>query len=97
MSSEKQEIISVLTNSLKELQQGIDLHCGLVTSIVEDKLDERSLQPLLDQRPKRTREIRLEKAIQEAIEILDESRKSFKSKKLAALRKMLTRVLVDEK
>ena len=96
MGAEKQEIINALTNSLKELQQGIDLHCCLVTSIVEDRLDENSLQPILDQCPKRSREIRLEKAIQEAIEILDESRKSFKSKKLAALRKMLTRVLVDQ-
>ena len=96
MNTEKQEIINALASNLKELQQGIDLHCCLVTSIMENRLDEHSLQNLVDQCPKRSREIRLEKAIQETIDVLEESRKSFKSKKLAALRKMLTRVLVDQ-
>lgn len=96
MNAGKQELINVLNNSIKELQQGIDMHCCLVTSIVEDRLDDRSLQPLLDQCPKRSREIRLEKAIQEAIDVLEKSRKSFKSKTLEALRKNLTQVLIEQ-
>ncbi len=96
MNTDKRELINVLNNSIKELQQGIDMHCCLVTSIVEDRLDERSLQPILDQCPKRSREIRLEKAIQEAIDVLEHSRKSFKSKTLEALRKKLTRVLIEQ-
>jgi hypothetical protein len=34
-------------------------------------------------------------AIQEAIEVLDESRKAFKSKRLEILRKRLTQVLAE--
>jgi hypothetical protein len=67
-----------------------------VTSIVEQKLDEGSLQSLLDQCPKRSREVRLVTAIKETIEILKESRKSFKSKRLEALRKQLTQVLMEQ-
>ena len=96
MSSEKQELIKTLSNSIKELQQGIDMHCCLVTSIVEEKLDEGSLQSLLDQCPKRSREVRLENAIKETIETLEESRKSFKSKRLEALRKKLTQLLIEQ-
>ena len=96
MNMEKKELINALNNSIKELQQGIDMHCCLVTSIMEDRLDERSLQPLIDQCPKRSREIRLEKAIQEAIEVLEKTRKSFKSKTLEALRKRLTKVLIEQ-
>jgi hypothetical protein len=80
---------------MKELQQGIDTHCCLVTSVLEDRLDECSLRPLLDVCPKRSRELKLEKTIREAIDILEESRKAFKSKRLEALRKKLTRVLID--
>ena len=96
MSAQKQELINALTNSIKELQQGIDMHCCLVTSIVEDKLDERYLQPLLDKCPKRSRELRLEQAIKETIDILEESRKAFKSKRLEALRKNLIQVLIEQ-
>ena len=96
MSAGKQELINALSNSIKELQQGIDTHCCLVTSIVEDQLDERSLQPILDRCPKRSREIELEAAIKEAIDTLEESRKSFKSKRLEVLRKKLTQVLIDK-
>ena len=45
----------------------------------------------------RTREEILQDAIMEAIYELDESRKSFKSKRLESLRKKLTTVLVDSK
>jgi len=37
----------------------------------------------------------LKKAIQEAIEILEQTKKSFKSKKLEMLRKKLTDVLIE--
>ena len=96
MNEEKQELINALTNNIKELQQGIDIHCCLVTSIVEGRMDDRYLQPLLDKCPKRSRELKLEKAIKEAIDILEETRKSFKSKTLEALRKKLTQVLIDQ-
>ena len=95
MSLHKKEIISAINTSVKELQQGIDMHCCLVRSILEGQIDDRDLKPLLELCPKRSRELVLEKVIKEAIEELEESRKAFKSKRLEALRKKLTQTLID--
>lgn len=95
MAEEKKELIHALSASLRELQQGISTHCSLINAFVEEEMDERALQSLIERCPKRTREHRLEKALQEAIEVLEESRKAFKSKRLEALRKKLTRVLIE--
>lgn len=95
MGLNKKDIIHAINTSVKELQQGIDTHCCLMTSILEGQVDDRNLRPFLDLCPKRTREIRLEKVIQEAIDELEESRKAFKSKRLEALRKKLTQVLIE--
>ncbi|BBO70026.1 hypothetical protein DSCA_39560 [Desulfosarcina alkanivorans] len=95
MGVDKKELVDVLNASVKDLQKGIDMHCCLITSIVEERLNENNLQPILDRCPKRSRELRLEKAITDAIDVLEESRKAFKSKKLEGLRKQLTHVLID--
>lgn len=70
---------------MKELRQEIDAHCGLVSTILQGQLDERQLQRLLNMCPKSSRERTFEKAIKEAINVLDESRKAFKSKQLEIL------------
>lgn len=95
MGVEKKELIHALSASMKELQQDIDNHCCLVASLMDDGMDERNLRPLMDLCPERRREARLKAAIKEAIEVIEESRKAFKSKKLEVLRKKLTQVLID--
>ena len=92
---DKKDLIKALNISVKELQTGIDMHCCLVTSILQGDIDERNLLPLLEMCPRRSREAKLKKAIKESIEVLEESRKAFKSKKLELLRKKLTDVLID--
>jgi len=94
MGLERKELINALNASVKEIQLGIDMHCCLVNSILEEQVDECNLRPLMDLCTKRSREIRLEKAIREAIDTLEESRKAFKSKSLEALRRNLTQVLI---
>ncbi|MBI5578868.1 MAG: hypothetical protein HY895_06925 [Deltaproteobacteria bacterium] len=47
------------------------------------------------EKPQLGREDALRRAIAEAIAILEESRKAFKSKQIEALRKRLTQVLID--
>ena len=42
----KKEIINALNNNAKELRQGIDMHCCLVSSILEGKADEQCLRRL---------------------------------------------------
>jgi len=94
MKLNKNDIANAISTSVRELQQGIDTHCCLVAAILGENVDENNLLPLLDLCPKRSRERSLEKAIKEAIDVIEESRKAFKSKKLEALRKKLTSVLV---
>ncbi len=95
MCSDKQDILNTLTLSARELQHNIDKYCCLMTSLLEEQIDDYDLQRLLELCPKGSRERELEKAIQEAIFELEESRKAFKSKKLEILRKKLTKVLID--
>lgn len=95
MGVERQDIINALSISIKELQQGIDSHCCLVASLMGDGVDERSLRSLMNICPERQREEKMRAAIKEAIDVIEESRKSFKSKRLEKLRKKLTQVLID--
>ena len=95
MGLEKNALLEALNASVKDLQKGIDMHCCLVASIVDEKVDERNLKPLLNLCPSRSREQTLKEAIKDAIDTIEESRKAFKSKQLEALRKRLTQVLID--
>lgn len=91
----KEDLMSALHASVKELQQGIDRHTCLVASIFRDEVDERGLQSALQCCSYRSNELCMKEAIKEAIEVLEESRKAFKSKRLEKLRKRLTQVLID--
>lgn len=95
MPMTKQTMLKALNRSVQDLRQGIDTHCCLVTSLVEEQVDEHNLNRLWARCPKRSREVALETAIKEAIDALEESRKAFKSKRLGLLRRKLTRVLVE--
>jgi len=96
VSDEKHEqVVKVIQERMEELRRQVDgCHCFLA-SLLENGVDEVSLwregppcEPL-------RREARLKEALREAIEVLEESRKSFKSKRLEALRKRLTAVLIE--
>ena len=90
-----EHIVKVLISSVRQLQQGIDDHCCLIASLLEGSIDEKTLSPQSKLCLGRLREQILKDAIKDAIEILEESRKAFKSKQLALLRKKLTQVLID--
>jgi hypothetical protein len=94
MGLEKKEIIDALNTSVKELQQGIDTHCCLLASLKGEAVDGRNLGNLACLRPNGVREQAYKAAIEEAINVIEESRKAFKSKRLEALRKKLTKVLI---
>jgi hypothetical protein len=95
MEGKREDLITALKTSVKELQQGIDMHCCLLTSIFEGHANEHKLRPLPDVCPKQSRELVMKEAIKEAIDELEESRKAFKSKRLEVLRKKLTMVLMN--
>ena len=93
----KHELITAIDRSAEDLHQQIEMHRKRVASMLGDRLDEGDLQGLFDFCPLRSREARLKQAIVEAIEVLEESRKAFKSKRLESLRKKLTVVLIEHR
>ncbi len=95
MAVDKQDFINAVNASLIQLQRGIGLHCSLIKSILDGEIDVENLPLRLEVCPQRSRELLMKDAIKEAIDVLEESRKAFKSKKLEALRKKLTQVLID--
>jgi hypothetical protein len=95
MGPEKKDLADAIKLSIRQLQQGIDVHCSLVASMLKEPVDERNLRPIFELLPQKSREDRLREAIHEAIDILEESRKAFKSKNLGTLRKNLIRVLIE--
>jgi hypothetical protein len=76
----------------------VDAHCSLVAPVLEANGEEmESGRPWRDAIPcpLRARERELKPALQEAITVLEQSRKTFKSKQLEQLRKKLTQTLID--
>lgn len=94
MATNRQDIIEQLHASLHTIHHDLQHHCCIVEAIFGDSLGVgRATDNTAIACPKREREQRLENALKDAIDTLEESRKSFKSKQLAALRKRLTEVL----
>jgi len=85
--------MTAIDRSAEELHRHIEMHRKLVASMLGSQADEKGFQPFPNARPLRSREAQLQGAILETIEVLDESRKAFKSKRLEALRKKLTVLL----
>ena len=90
---QKRDLIEVIDKSTEGLHQKIDMHRYLMATIIDKKVGEKRLNHILLPNPKR--ELRLSNAIKEAIEVLEETRKAFKSKRLEVLRKRLTQVLIE--
>jgi len=91
-----EKLIHVVRANIQELQEGMTRHCALLEAIVNERsLDGGDIGDLMAQCPVRNREAQLVAAIQKAIDVLEESKKSFKSKRLEGLRKDLIRVLID--
>lgn len=91
----KDELLVAIDRNVQDLQQSLDMHRCLVASMVGKDVDTRNLQRFSEICPERSSEKVLKSALKETIEILEESRKSFKSKRLEALRKKLINVLAE--
>ena len=95
MGPDKKDLINALNANIRELRQDIDIHCRLVASILKEKMDESNPRPLEEFSLPYSREFHLKEAIKEAIDVLEESKKAFKSKRLELLRKRLIQALID--
>ncbi|MFO8241030.1 MAG: hypothetical protein R6T90_08535 [Dissulfuribacterales bacterium] len=92
----KKDLVAVIHRSAEELHQKIDMQCDLVTTLLEKRAGDETIKRLA--LPAYfPNENKLKQAIMEAIDVLEESRKAFKSRKLELLRKKLTQVLIEAK
>ena len=91
--AQKRDLIEIIDKSTEDLHQKIEIHRYLITTILDKKMSEKRFNHtiLLNSH----RELRLKETIKETIDVLEETRKAFKSKKLEALRKKLTQVLTE--
>jgi len=92
----KKDLVTVINRSTEELHQKIDMHRYLMTTLLKKKVANETIKKLAlpTYFPN---ENRLKQAIMETIDVLEESRKAFKSKRLEVLRKKLTQVLIEAK
>jgi phage-related protein len=95
VSADKKQLIDAVNKNITDLQKGTDRHRCLVASILEQGTDEGRVREFLALYPSRTRESKLMAAIKQAIDVLEESRKAFKSKTLERLHKKLLQALID--
>lgn len=97
MNSSNRAPMAVVDRSVRELHEMIDSHRSLMASIVARQADGFQMETPVRFYVPQSEEGVLKDAIREAIDVLEESRKAFKSKRLEALRKKLTDVLIDLK
>lgn len=90
----KKDLLKEINQSSEELHQKVDRHRALMAAVLEERFNERTLKQLSLQYHS-IGEGRLKEALKETIEVLEQSRKAFKSKRLEVLRKKLTQVLMD--
>ena len=91
--AQKRDLIKIIDKSTDEIHQKIDMHRYLMATILDKKVNKKRLNHIL--LPDSHRELRLKETIKETIEVLEETRKAFKSKRLEVLRKKLTQVLIE--
>ncbi|MGD9157116.1 MAG: hypothetical protein PVG39_01795 [Desulfobacteraceae bacterium] len=92
--SNNNEILMSLHDRTEELHKRMDMHFALIENLInnglkkENKSTDRNGQ-------NNEREEKLVNALKDTIEILEQTKKSFKSKRLELLRKKLTNVLIE--
>ncbi|MCB9482120.1 MAG: hypothetical protein H6680_09920 [Desulfobacteraceae bacterium] len=95
MVLESNDLLYVINKNVEDLQESLDMHRCLIASLIGREIDSRNLKDFASLCPARTNEKVLKEAIKEAVRELEESRKSFKSKRLENLRKKLISVLTE--
>ncbi len=93
---DKRVVMTGLQQSISQLHQKMDGQCRLLNRLTD--LQAISENDILNQNRSiraRDRERKLVQAIQEAITVLEESKKAFRSKQLESLRKKLMQALLD--
>ena len=94
MEKERSALLDAIYRSTKELHAEIDRYHALMVGVLTENVEPCHLDKLLSacQEPSVAK---LKISITETIDVLEESRKAFKSRQLEMLRKKLMRVLFE--
>ena len=96
-NNKKEDMMNIIDKSAEELHLKIDMQCHLMTTILEQKLGEGNLKEFVLPSYYYYKDSRLKEAVKETIDVLEQTRKAFKSKRLEVLRKKLMHVLIESK
>jgi len=94
MGESKSPLIKIIDKSTEDLHQRIDMQRHILTTIIEKKIKGTAICPdcILSDCPHKTK---LKEVLVETIEVLEDTKKAFKSQTLEALRKRLMQVLAE--
>jgi len=91
--TKKRDLLEIIYKNTEELHQKIDMHRYLMATVFDKKINEKRLNNII--LPNSHRELQLKEAMKDTIEVLEETRKAFKSKRLEVLRKNLLKLLTE--
>ncbi len=92
---DKNEILISLHNRTEELHKRMDVQCALMEDFINSGFFKKNY-PAEKNPQNNEREKKLVNALKDTIETLEQTKKSFKSKRLEHLRKRLTDVLIGQ-
>jgi hypothetical protein len=94
MEESKSPLIKIIDKSTEDLHQRIDMQRHILTTIIEKKIKGTVICPdcILSDCPHKKK---LKEVLTETIEVLEDTKKAFKSKTLEELRKRLMQVLAE--
>lgn len=90
----KADVIKIIDKSTEDLHSRIDMQRHILTAVIEKKIKKAEICPdcVFADCPHKKR---LREVLTEAIGVLEETKKAFKSKRIEALRKRLMQVLTE--
>ena len=88
------EMLMNLYDRTEDLYKRMDMQCTLMEDLVNNSLKKENKSPDRNGH-NNEREKKLVMALKDTIEVLEQTKKSFKSKRLELLRKKLTNVLIE--
>lgn len=92
---EKKDLLKAVNANMLSLRQDLDEHHRLLMAMLEGDTPLPAAEPHQERPHPGQREQKYKATIRQAIQTLEHSRKSFKSKQLGELRKQLMNVLID--
>ncbi len=94
LNQERSLLLDAVYQSVETLHAEIDRHHALMVGVLTENLDPVQVDTLVKGRQPPS-VVKLKTTIADTIDVLEESRKAFKSKQLEMLRKKLMRVLFE--